>query len=320
MTELNIASGNFDPDNFYGMMPPDGAFQGSGLYLQKRPSSAGWVEGSEGYVQQTFLGASIVNFNISAGFNDNSNSLNVSLIADEYNKSDGLPIGSGDDIYHNGKSDCFAPPPIGAPVFFKFGKNFASTHQAYAKSYEMIYKYPLLATDEEILKELGSGTRTEMEAFYKENSCTEAGSTKSEEECEFDQDFQEESRVIKDHHYLKSDQSLSLGYNNSKPPQPDPDTTFIDKAKIYAPSLLGIDPETLDSGIHPATAARGKDHIVFGGILQGYSENKSANGNPIYSVTVSDPKEILSNCTLILNDYSQTTFNNKNLFNVYGFI
>ena len=320
MTELNIASGNFDPDNFYGMMPPDGAFQGSGLYLQKRPSSAGWVEGSEGYVQQTFLGASIVNFNISAGFNDNSNSLNVSLIADEYNKSDGLPIGSGDDIYHNGKSDCFAPPPIGAPVFFKFGKNFASTHQAYAKSYEMIYKYPLLATDEEILKELGSGTRTEMEAFYKENSCTEAGSTQSEEECEFDQDFQEESRVIKDHHYLKSDQSLSLGYNNSKPPQPDPDTTFIDKAKIYAPSLLGIDPETLDSGNHPATAARGKDHIVFGGILQGYSENKSANGNPIYSVTVSDPKEILSNCTLILNDYSQTTFNNKNLFNVYGFL
>ena len=76
-----IDSGNFDPDKFYGMMPPDGAFHGSGFYLQKRPTSAGWVEGDEGFIQQTFLGASVVNFNISAGFSDTPNTLNVSLVA-----------------------------------------------------------------------------------------------------------------------------------------------------------------------------------------------------------------------------------------------
>ena len=328
MEELNIASGNFNSDNFYGMMPPDGAYQGSGLYLQKRPSSAGWVEDNEGYVQQTFLGASIINFNISAGFNDNPNTLSVSLVDDIYNKSDRLPLGSGDDIYHNGESDCFTPPPIGAPVFFKFGKNFASVHQAYAKSYEMIYKYPLIASEEEINKDLKVVTRQEMEQYYQENSCPDPNSTiedenvegEEKEECEFDQDFQEESRVILDHHYLQKNQSLSLGYDNLKPAQPNPNSNFVNKAKIYDPFSLEIDPETMDSGKYPATASRGKDHIVFGGILQGYSESKTANGNPIYSVVVSDPKEILANCTLILNDYSQTTYNNKNLFNVYGFL
>jgi hypothetical protein len=65
---------------------------------------------------------------------------------------------------------------------------------------------------------------------------------------------------------------------------------------------------------------RGKDHIVFGGILQSYTQNKGAAGNPLYSVQVIDPREILSNATVILNNYAGSTFNQKNLFNVYGFL
>jgi hypothetical protein len=65
---------------------------------------------------------------------------------------------------------------------------------------------------------------------------------------------------------------------------------------------------------------RGKDHIVFGGILQTYTQNRGPGGNPLYSVQVIDPREILSNAVLILNNYAGSTFNQKNLFNIYGFL
>ena len=68
-------------------------------------STGGWTIGNEGFVQQTFLGASITNFNINAGFGDTSSSLSLQLVNDEYNKSDQLSLGMGDDPYHNGKLD-----------------------------------------------------------------------------------------------------------------------------------------------------------------------------------------------------------------------
>lgn len=69
------------------------------------------------------------------------------------------------------------------------------------------------------------------------------------------------------------------------------------------------------------TEWRGKDHLSFGGILQSYTQNKTATGgNPLYSMQVTDPREILSNVQVILNNYAGTTFNNKNLMNVFGFL
>jgi len=65
---------------------------------------------------------------------------------------------------------------------------------------------------------------------------------------------------------------------------------------------------------------RGSDHIVFGGILQGYTENQGAQGKGLFTANIIDPREILSNCSVILSNYQGTTFNNKNLFNVYGFL
>ena len=302
MTTNNIDKENFASGQYYGMMPPDGAFHDEEhkYYLQKRPTVGGWVEGSEGYVQQTFLGASITDFNMSAGFNDSPSTLSVSLVVDEYNKSDEVPLGSGDDIYHNGVADCFSPPPIGAPVFFKFGKNHASTLQAYAPSYEMIYKYKLLASDSElrVTKDGRNATRKEM-------------------------GDEDNLRLVKDNHFLRQDEDFSeqkpvFDYDDANPPQPITNNTFVDQTLIYDPANLDIDPELFN--ISSVTAARGRNHLVFGGILQSYSESKSANGNPLFNVTVVDPKEILSSCTLILNDYGETTFNNKNLFNIYGFL
>jgi hypothetical protein len=65
---------------------------------------------------------------------------------------------------------------------------------------------------------------------------------------------------------------------------------------------------------------RGADHIVFGGILQSYMQNRGPGGNPLYSVQVTDPREILSNVILVLNNYAGTTFNTQNVFNIHGFL
>jgi len=81
--------------------------------------------------------------------------------------------------------------------------------------------------------------------------------------------------------------------------------TWVDKSPLY----------------NYDTKWRGKDHLAFGGILQSYTQNRSAQaGDPLYSLQVTDPREILSNATVILNNYAGTTFNNKNLLNVFGFL
>lgn len=60
--------------------------------------------------------------------------------------------------------------------------------------------------------------------------------------------------------------------------------------------------------------------LAFGGILQTYNQSRSTNGDPLYSVQVTDPREILSNTEIVLRNYGGTTFNNNNMFNVYGFL
>jgi hypothetical protein len=65
---------------------------------------------------------------------------------------------------------------------------------------------------------------------------------------------------------------------------------------------------------------RGQDHIVFGGILQSYIQNNGTDANASFSVQVVDPREILSNVVIILNNYAGSVYNNKNYYNVYGFL
>lgn len=65
---------------------------------------------------------------------------------------------------------------------------------------------------------------------------------------------------------------------------------------------------------------KGINHVTFGGILQSFLQNRGPAGNPLYSVQVVDPREILSNVSIILNNYAGSTFGEKNVFNVYGFL
>lgn len=223
-------------------------------------SSAGWTEGNEGYPQQTFLGASIRSFNISAGFGDSTSTLSVQLVNDEFNKSDSTKLGKGDDHYHGGKEDKFRPPVVGTPVYFKFGKNHADIEQAYRQTFDDLYSKSTIPKQDDFPTTTTNG----------------------------------EIKSVPEGHYLQS----STGTGDSKV------NTWIDKS-----SLLDSD-----------NKARGRNHFVFGGILQSYTENKSSAGSPLYSVNITDPREILGNATVLFNNYQGTTFNNKNLFNVYGFL
>jgi hypothetical protein len=215
-------------------------------------SVGGWTSENLGFIQQTFLGASIRSFNLNGGFGDNSSQLSVELINDEYNKSDRSPQGVGDDVYHNGLYDRFSPPPVGSPVFFKFGTNHASVEEAYKKVFDDIYNTNTFVDVPPVI--VGN---------YDKNNFTSLG----------------------------DGQYVNLQNN-----------TIIDNTKFL-------------NSIY-----RGKYHLTFGGILQSYIQNRGPSANPAYSVQVVDPREILANTTLILNNYAGTIFKHANMFNIYGFL
>jgi hypothetical protein len=264
-------------NNYYGIVPPTGEHgtdwpvhhtlpQGASGSL----STGGWTAdnipsgnfGNEGFIQQTFLGASIQNFDLNAGFGDTTSTLSVQLVNDEFHKSDGNPLGVGDDPYHDGKRDTFLPPVVGTPVFFKFGKNPASIEQAFRQTYDDLYRKRTLPPKTNLRNAWGWPFPTSV----------------------YDPE---------DFNSLETHSLVDL----------------VDKI-VEDRSLLW------DSN----TQWRGRNHFVFGGILQSYTQNKSSAGSPLYSVSVSDPREILSSVQVLLNSYQGTTFNNKNIINVYGFL
>lgn len=250
----------------YSIIPPSAYFQESwplsGVIPQGKYgalSVAGWTSGNEGFIQQTFLGASIRSFNVSAGFGDSTTTMGIELVNDEFNKSDNTDLGLGDDPYHSGNGDRFSPPVVGSPVFFKFGKNHADTEQAFRRT--------------------------------------------------FDETYDEDTKEMPDDPFPIVEFDLPVtshpqGYYLLKKDLPRGKSQWIDKSAL-------LDPET---------KWRGFGHFAFGGILQSYTENRSSAGNPLYSVKLADPREILSNTELLLNNYQGTTFNNKNLYNIYGFL
>ena len=106
--------------------------------------SAPYVNGTEQYQkdfiasgnfypsQQSFLGASITSFSISAGDGSSASSINVNLVEDkDFNGNmgdDGKPI----DPYHPiNAGDSFSPPGVGMPVFFTYSNPPMSITEAF---------------------------------------------------------------------------------------------------------------------------------------------------------------------------------------------
>lgn len=263
-------------DRAYGIIPSSGEYGSSWPVHFNLPqgasgelSTAGWTAdnaasgnfGNEGFVQQTFLGASIRDFDLNAGFGDSASTMSVNLVNDEFNISDGTPLGSGDDPYHNGKNDEFLPPVVGTPVYFKFGKNPATIEQAFRQTYDNLYGIQTLPTK---VANNAWGYNFPTSEWDKEN-------------------FSE----LEPYHLVDRDAGL-----------------IQDRSALW----------------NPETYWRGRAHFNFGGILQSYTQNKGPGGLPVYSVQLTDPREILSNVDVLLNNYQGTTFNNKNLINLYGFL
>lgn len=253
-------------------------------------SSAGWSSGNEGVVQQTFLGASIRSFSINAGFGDTSSTLSIELVEDEFNKSDETGLGLGDDVYHNGKYDKFSPPVVGSPVFFKFGKNFATVEQAWRPLIDMFYKSTTTSST-------GVVTVTETTLPNFPSTLTE-------------------TQIID----LNKSNIEKTSAGDPFYPFGAPSYHIIDDPSLSTSGVYAGDRENLSGTASDEFANRGKNHFVFGGILQSFNQSRSVNGNPLINIQVVDPREILSNVSVILANYAGSIYESKNFLNVFGFL
>jgi hypothetical protein len=58
----------------------------------------------------------------------------------------------------------------------------------------------------------------------------------------------------------------------------------------------------------------------FYGIITSYRIIKNASGNPIYEVTLADPREFLAGVQIVIDHYNGFTYGVPNLYNVYGYL
>ena len=256
-------------------------------------SSAKWSESSRGFPQQTFLGASIRSFSMQGGFGDSSSSLTVDLVVDEYNPSDKTPAGKGDDVYHSGvfmvNEINVQKPPAGRIRSKTVGDNFVPP----IPGSPVFFKFgPNFATVEEAYRQT-------FDDLY---------------------DYRTISPIVQSSgRGAQMIQILNGGVNIAPYNYASlEETDFIDGGPIKYENMAR---SFVNYGqIVSNPLARGKEHIVFGGILQTYTQSRSPAGNPLYTVNVVDPREILSNVTLILNNYAGPTYEQKNVLNLYGFL
>ena len=58
----------------------------------------------------------------------------------------------------------------------------------------------------------------------------------------------------------------------------------------------------------------------FSGLISAWTRDNSTSGNPIYTISLVDPRQLLEGTRLILDDYSGSVEDTYNLFNVYGYM
>lgn len=61
-------------------------------------------------------------------------------------------------------------------------------------------------------------------------------------------------------------------------------------------------------------------NFTFNGIFQSYTTNRDQGGNPLFEVTLNDPRALLEGAQLILKGYNGSTHGVPNLLNVYGYL
>jgi hypothetical protein len=99
------------------------------------------------FPQQSFLGATILDFSASLGYGSQSSTLTVNLIEDDVftgGKNQGTsaatPSGQGHDVYHRGAlGDNFQTPMVGSPVYFHYGVKSCNVDEGFRKTIDDLY-------------------------------------------------------------------------------------------------------------------------------------------------------------------------------------
>lgn len=108
----------------------------------------------------------------------------------------------------------------------------------------------------------------------------------------------------------------------------DPCPTSEESPKVYWDA--GLDPGSI-TGADPGFLGESNDIIgcpayfrvgdfEFSGIIQSWTKSRSTSGNPVYSVNLVSPQQILEGTQLIINEYAGSVGSTPNLFNCFGYM
>jgi hypothetical protein len=115
-----------------------------------------------------------------------------------------------------------------------------------------------------------------------------------------------------------NEQSSSLTVNIAE------DTCSGNVKKYWDETLTAQTTTDADPGfIYPDVGSPAYFRIAdfeYCGIIQSWTEKKGANGNPVFSVKLTDPRVILDSVQIIVDDYVSGVENVYNLINVYGYL
>ena len=87
------------------------------------------------YYQTRFCGASIMNFTVTAGWNEQSSELTVNLVEDCSTVNKRIQYGIDLEATVATDADEFTEPPVGCPVYFRIGDS-TDDEGAYVRNYE----------------------------------------------------------------------------------------------------------------------------------------------------------------------------------------
>ena len=115
-----------------------------------------------------------------------------------------------------------------------------------------------------------------------------------------------------------NEQSSSLTVNIAEDPCTGNVKKYWDET-LTARTTTGADPGFTYPDVGSPAYFRVAD-FEYCGIIQSWTQKKGANGNPTFSIKLSDPRVVLDSVQIIVDDYVSSVNNLYNLINVYGYL
>ena len=117
-----------------------------------------------------------------------------------------------------------------------------------------------------------------------------------------------------------NEQSSELTIELAQDPCNAPKTYIPTNANSFNPIVQPIsDPGFTEPAVGSPAYFRVAD-FEYAGIMQSWTERRGEDGLPLYTVKLSDPRSLLDNVQLIVDDYHGHINNLSNIVNIYGFL